>query len=194
MAELNEAHDMDRASQVVLRILEQVGKLTPSNKVVKLVYLVDYTYFQHYGETLSGLEYQWDHYGPNALDHAIVGHADSLTREKLLERKSGFNSRGSQMHLYRLAESIVPPRLSDEGEMVISDIVAQYGMLSVQAITDVSKKTAPFANAEQYDRLEMEHSIPSMSALESNWDGHLAELNQQGTVSLEELLEEHGLA
>lgn len=194
MAKLNGNDNLDRASQVVLRVLEQVGKLTPSTKVVKLVYLVDYTYFQHYGETLSGLEYQWDHYGPNALDHAIVGRADSLTSDKLLERTARTTAYGGPMYLYRLAETTYPARLSDAGEMVINDIVAQYGMLSVQAITNVSKKTAPFAKAEQYDLLEMEHSIPALSALEFEWDGYLAELHQQGTVSLEDLLEEHGLA
>ena len=194
MAAQNHTPNVDRASRVVLRVLERVGQFTPSTKMVKLVYLVDYTYYQHYGETLSGLEYQRDHYGPNALDHAIVGHADSLTSDKLLERKSRPTTYGGPMYLYGLAETTSPARLSDAGEMVIDDIVAQYGKLSVKAITRVSKKTAPFANAEQYDHLKMEHSIPVMSAPESNWDGHLAELNQQGTISLEELLEEHGLA
>lgn len=194
MAKLNGNDNLDRASQVVLRVLEQVGQLTPSTKVVKLVYLVDYTYFQHYGETLSGLEYQWDHYGPNALDHAIVGRADSLTSDKLLERTARATTYGGPMYLYRLAETTHPARLSDAGEMVINDIVAQYGMLSVQAITNVSKKTAPFANSQQYDRLELQQSIPAMRAPKCDWDEHLAELGQLGTVSLEELLEEHGLA
>lgn len=186
-------HDsIDRASKVVLKVLEQVGGLTPSTKVVKLVYLVDYTYFQFYGETLSGLKYQWDHYGPNALDHAIVGHADSLVSEKLLERKSSLSSRGSQMHLYRLAPTTASPKLSEAGEMIIKDIVTQYGKFSVDAITRISKKTAPFANAEQYDLLQMEQTMPVVRSQDSEWSSHLADLQDEGTVSLEQLVEEYG--
>ena len=193
MVTQNAPHNLDRASQVVLRILEHVGEFTPSPKVVKLVYLVDYTYFQHYGETLSGLEYQWGHCGPNALGHAIVGCADSLTGENLLERKSRLNSRGGQMHLYRLADTASPPRLPDAGEMVINDIVAQYGDFSVQKITKASKETAPFENAVQYDLLQMEQTIPAVQAEESAWKSHVSEIEEQGTISLQELTERYGL-
>ena len=185
--------NVDRASQVVLRVMERVGQFIPSTKMVKLVYLVDYTYYQHYGETLSGLKYQWDHYGPNALDHAIVGNAESLTNDQLLERKSRTTTHGGPMYLYRLAETTSPARLSDAGEMVIDDIVAQYGWLSVRAITEVSKETAPFKNANQYDILPMEHSIPAMVSEKADWSSHLSEVEEQGTVSLQELAERYGL-
>ncbi len=193
MAAQNNIPDVDQASQVVLRILEHVGGFTPSAKVVKLVYLVDYTYFQHYGETLSGLEYQRDHCGPKALGDAIASYADRLTSENLLERKSRPNSPGGQMHLYRLADTVSPPRLSDAGEMVIGDIVAQYGMLSVEAITKVSRETAPFKNANQCDLLPMEQSIPAMRSEKADWGSHLAEVEEQGAVSLQELAESYGL-
>ena len=193
MATSHTFDNIDGASQVVLRVLELVGNLTPSTKIVKLVYLVDYTYFRHYGETLSGLEYQWDHYGPNALDHAIIGQADSLVSEGLLERKSGLSSHGGPMYLYRFAQAETPSRLSEAGDLVISDIVAQYGSLSVDAITRVSKETAPFANANQYEPLHMEQTMPAMQSEDNGWEAHLLEIEELGTVSLEELVEGYGL-
>ena len=161
--------------------------------MVKLVYLVDYTYYQYYGETLSGLEYQWDHYGPNALDHAIVARADTLASNLLLERTARPTTYGGPMYLYRLPETTFPDRLTDAGEMVIDDIVAQYGWLSVKAITKVSKETAPFKNANQYDLLPMEHSIPAIVSEKADWSSHLSEVEEQGTVSLQELAERYGL-
>ncbi len=193
MARENHPRKVDRASQVVLRVLERAGQFTPSTKMVNLVYLVDYTYYQHYGETLSGLEYQRDHHGPNALDHGIVGRADSLASDKLLERKARPTTYGGPTYLYRLAEAASPVRLSDAGEMVIDDIVAQYGKLSVKAITKVSKGTAAFQNANQYGPLPMEQSIPAMRSENADWSSHLSELEEQGTVSLQDLAERYGL-
>ena len=194
MATKKALENINPASQVVLRVLEMVGHSIPSTKVVKLVYLVDYAYFQHYGETLSGLEYQWDHYGPNALDHAIVGHADSLVSAKLLERESRFNFHGGQTHRYGISPAVSPPQFPAAGEMVIEDIVAQYGKLSVDAITKVSKQTAPFKDANQYDRLRMEQTAPAVRSATPDWEAHVSELGEQGTVSLEELIEEYRLA
>ena len=95
------------------------------------------------------------------------------------------------MHLYRLADTVSPPRLSDAGEMIIDDIVAQYGNLSVQGITKASKETAPFENAVQYDLLQMEQTIPAVHAEEEAWRSHLVEIEEHGTISLQELAERY---
>ena len=63
---------------VILSVLAKVGGGVPATKLVKLVYLVDYMHYQHFGETVTGLEYQWDHYGPNAVQHGIVSAAEGL--------------------------------------------------------------------------------------------------------------------
>ena len=192
MVSAHQNSNIDLPSQVIIRLLELLGTHTPSVKIVKLVYLVDYTYYQHYGTTLSGLEYRWGPCDPNAIGHGIVNLADRMANEHLIERTEQPNGYGGETIFYSRIKSASGARLNAQGEMVIGDIVAQYGQLSVHAITEVSKKTAPFANAEQYDRLEMKHSIPAISALESDWDGFLAELNQHGTVSLEQLVDENG--
>ena len=194
MATPKALESIDPASRIILRVLEKAGGPTPSTKMARLVYLADYVYFQHYGETLSGLEYRWGDNGPDALDHAIVGRADSLARAKLLEKTSCLNASGGRMHLYRLSPSVNPPEFPAAGEMVIEDIVAQYGKLSVDDITKVSKQTAPFKDANQYDLLRMEQTAPAVRSATPDWEAHVSELGEQGTVSLEELVEEYGLA
>ena len=56
----------------------------PTTKLVKLVYLIDYSYFEHYGETLTGFQYMWDHHGPNALSHAIKAEAELLAERGMV--------------------------------------------------------------------------------------------------------------
>ena len=188
-----DANHLSLPDQVILRVLERVGRPTASTKLVKLVYLVDYTYFQHFGETLSGLKYQWDHFGPKALGHGIISRADALVEDSAVLRTTNSNIYGSQTHLYRLSPSCAAPAMDDAGEMVISDIIAQYGWHSVSSITRESKRTAPFQKAVQYDELHMEVSSPAVHSAEDDWEAHLLEVEERGSVSLEELIEEYGL-
>ena len=74
---------MELRQQLILRVLEEAGKQM-SAALVKLVYLVDYVHYQHYGETVTGFHYCWDHYGPNAVGHGIVREANELAYHCLL--------------------------------------------------------------------------------------------------------------
>ena len=73
---------------VIQIVLAKVGGGVPATKLVKLVYLVDYVYYQHFGKTVTELEYQWDHYGPNAVQHRIVSVAEDLAgKNQIIYRK-----------------------------------------------------------------------------------------------------------
>jgi uncharacterized phage-associated protein len=181
-----------RQNDVILRVLAGVGRPIASTQLVKLVYLVDYTYHQHYGETLSGFEYEWDHFGPNALGHGIIKHAEHLAESECqIKRTEEPNIYGGQTNKFRFMPSSECPNLGIEGEMVINDILAQYGRLSVRSVTKVSKQTAPFEHIPQYSSIQMEHHIPVHRLEEGEWDRHVEEVEQEGTVSLDELIDEY---
>jgi hypothetical protein len=73
-------------------------------EMFKLTYLLDDLSYQHDGVTLTGLDYLWYHYGPNAVDDGVKKRLDSLTKRRLA----------------RYRETLVPPdyrglRLPDRG-------------------------------------------------------------------------------
>ena len=149
--------DEARSNKVILRVLAGVGRPIASTQLVKLVYLVDYTHFQHYGETLTGFEYDWDNFGPNAKGHAIISEANALAADgEQVVGTSEPNIYGGQTNRFRFTPAAQPPQLSNVGEMIVDDIIAQYGRLSVRAITRVSKQTAPFESAKQFSSLHMD--------------------------------------
>ena len=184
----------EHPTEVILRILAGVGRPIASTKLVKLVYLVDYTHYQHYGETLTGLEYDWDNFGPNAKGHSIVACATELasTGERV-KGNSQPNIYGGMTSLFRYVPSEKQPQLGDVGEMIVDDIIAQYGHTSVSEITRRSKETAPFENAVQYSHLQMECHTPAQETKEGEWQSHLREIEEHGSISLDELMEEYGL-
>ena len=193
MATRSSSPNVDRASQVVLRVLERVGQPTPSTKMVKLVYLVDYAYHQNYGETLSGLEYQWDHYGPNALDHGITTRADALVSQQRLQTTKRPNGHGGETIFYHKLSCPKALRMNEAAEMVIDDIVDQYGKLSIDEVTARSKETLAFATAKRRGTLVMNQSAPGMSSSEDDWESHLSDVERNGTTSLEQMIDEYGL-
>ena len=178
---------------VILSVLAKVGGGVPATKLVKLVYLVDYMHYQHFGETVTGLEYQWDHYGPNAVQHGIVSAAEGIALKKQIAFKATDNAYGSVTKYFRSIPDTETPTLDAKAEMVVIDVVNCYGKLSVKEITAVSKKTSPFKKASQYDMLTMEQLAPALTATAEDVEAYNRDLEENGTLTLEQIKREYGL-
>jgi hypothetical protein len=147
---------LSKLQAVILALALQHGKPIHKTKMVKLVYLVDELFCQHTGYTLTGMEYCWDHYGPNAVSNAIVLEADALVNKTLLHAVDSVSASGTAARTYQ-AYPLTPdadalPLDFTELEF-IGKILRQYGDMSVSAIVAASKATAPFKGAQQYQRL-----------------------------------------
>ena len=175
----------------IQRILGKVGVRVPATKLVKLVYLADYVYYQHYGETITGLEYQWDHFGPNAVQHGIISAAESLAIKEKITYRTQRNQHGSVTKYFGTTPDFETPILSAEAEMVISDVVNKYGRLSVKKITEVSKKTQPFRSAAQYDMLTMERIAPALHTTVGDVEAYQHDLAENGTYTLKQIIGHH---
>ena len=179
---------MSSVESVVLNVLAKVGRRVPATKLVKLVYLTDYVNYQHFGETATGLQYQWDHYGPNAVGHEIVRTAEHLAdRSHIIYWQEG-NAFGAVTKWFSATGTHVGTELDPKVMLVISDVVAQFGALSVKAITAASKKTKPFQDASQYDLLVMEQTVPALRAEPEDVAAFRDDLSQRGTVPHDVLL------
>ena len=182
-----------KVDSVIQNVLAKVGGGVPATKLVKLVYLVDYVHYQHFGETVTGLEYQWDHYGPNAVQHGIVREAESLAGKKQIVYKATDNPRGGVTKYFSAIRDFELPTLDAKAEMVMSDVVNRYGDLSVEKITEVTKKTSPFKNASQYDMLTMKQLAPALSATAEDVEAYQSDLAEHGTLTLEQVKRNYGL-
>lgn len=145
-----QSDDRTPAQRVILRVLEELGTGVYRTNLVKLVYFIDYIYSQHEGRTLTGLAYQFDHYGPNTLDDELVEDADALAKEHVIRheaRPEMANEFGQAAHVYQFNPATAVDRLDPLAEAIIADVVAKYGHLSAGAIAEASKQTAPFNEA-----------------------------------------------
>lgn len=149
---------MTKLQAVILSLAQEIGRPVHKTKLVKLVYLLDNLFCEHVGRTLTGLEYMWDNYGPNAMSNAIVKEADGLVNRALLHAQDSVSMYGTASRTYE-TYPLTPPEkelpLDFTEREFVGKIVKQYGHLAVSAIVAESKRTAPFKSATQYQRLEM---------------------------------------
>jgi hypothetical protein len=184
---------MTDTQAVILRVLKELGRPVHTTKLVKLVYLVDYLYYQQFGRTLTGFQYMWDHYGPNALGHGIAAEAGKLAQKGMVRCVSYENVYGGVASDYSLAPGAEISSLNPEAEVIIRDIVKQYGKLSVPAITAAAKRTAPFREAAQYSLLKMNRTSKPETAKKEDVDLFDQALHELGTISLEELRKKYAV-
>ena len=153
----------NRAKAVLQGLLLTLGKRVYRTKLVKLTYLTDEANFRFRGETLTGLSYMWDNYGPNAEGNEIVVILDELVRDGLVGMTPQPLPLGSMSYFYEATDrsdpSILP--LSSDDWIEIHTAVQNYGDMNTRQIVQASKSTSPMKDASQYDRLNLrrDHSL-----------------------------------
>lgn len=160
---------MKVVDRTIAGVLITLGAPVHRTKLVKLIYLIDELFYRHFGRTMTGLDYMWDDFGPNAVGNAIVKEADNLVSKGIVHIKPYPNIYGETSYLYSLEEGGISlaEEVPQDEYYVIRDVVAHHGKYSVRDIVRVSKKTESFKNTEQYSLLKMEKSADYEKLLEA---------------------------
>jgi len=193
---------MSPLETTILEVLACVQRdAVPRTKLVKLVYFIDYIYFQQTGCTLTGTAYVWDHYGPNAQGNAITKAAERLARlgaiQVLRERP---NQHGTTTHYYRanLGRPVEGPPTDDLAATIVQSVVDQYRWHTPGELADASKLTPPFEQASPGELLDMDRpgafyrSLPS--APKPLTKRQLDELEQDRGITLDEAIEKYAIS
>ena len=179
------------AQKLILRILSELDDGVYTTQLVKLIYLIDYVYCCHQGETATGLSYIWDEYGPNASGHQIVKEAGALAETGLIDIRPAPG--GDQARSHHLREPI-RPQFDVLLETIVDDVLRKYGSLPGRELVALSKETPPFIGARPGKPLVMTRSIPSMPPItEEDWQKHLHERSPTAGRTIRELKADYGL-
>jgi hypothetical protein len=196
-----------KVQAAILAVLEEMGTSIHRSKLVKLIYLAENLFYEHFGRTITGLGYMWDDYGPNAISNAIVKEAQKLVDRDFICMKVGTSIYGTDNYLYSLGpEKADVEHLTGSLEplerRVLIDTVKRYRDFNITQIVAASKKTTPFKKAQQYRVLRMERSSEYVSLVKTlrNDAGFMAALSagtkadaEAGGIRLAEFKQKHGL-
>lgn len=151
----------NKTRATILTILQEARLAIHRTRLVKLVYLADNLFYEHFGRTITGLQYMWDDFGPNAISNAVVREADRLVRDDYVCMKVGTSIYGSENYMYSLGakKTDIPEKLLEPLErQVLRDTVRSHRRHSLSQVVAASKRTKPFKDVAQYGVLEMEQS------------------------------------
>ncbi len=156
----------NKVKAAILTVLEEMGTPVHRTKLVKLIYLAENIFYEHFGRTITGLGYMWDDHGPNAISNAIVKEVQKLVQQDFACMKTGTSMYGTENYLYSLGpeKTDMAEHLLDSIErQVILDTVKRYRNYSIPKIVAESKRTSPFKKAHQYQVLQMDQSTEYVS-------------------------------
>lgn len=147
---------LEKFKQVLLYVLEKTaGKPNIGmTALYKLLYFVDFDYYEKYDEQLMGLTYIKNHYGPTPREFVKV--VEEMKQEGVLEEvKSSYFAYEQRKFLPRKSANLAS--LSGQEKEMIDSVLARYSDKSATELTRLSHEDTPYVVAEDGKNIEYEH-------------------------------------
>lgn len=147
---------LEKFKQVFLYVLEKTaGKPNVGMTVLyKLLYFIDFDYYEKYEEQLMGLTYIKNHHGPTPREFVSV--VDEMKKSGELEEvKSAyftFEQRKFLPHCHADLSS-----LSAQEMTMIDSVLARYGEKNATELSTLSHEDTPWFVAEDGKNIEYDH-------------------------------------
>lgn len=148
--------NLEKFKQVFLYLLEKTaGKPNVGMTVLyKLLYFIDFDYYERYEEQLMGLTYIKNHHGPTPRE--FIGVVDEMKRSGEIEEvKSTYFTYEQRKFLPHTKASL--DRLSAQEVKMIDNVLARYSDKSAKELSDLSHEDTPWAVAEEGNNIEYDH-------------------------------------
>ena len=148
---------VEKFKQVLLYVLAQIGAQPNIGQTVlyKILYFIDFDYYEKYEEQLIGAKYIKNAYGPSPVMFAKI--VEELEEEnKIKEVKAKFHSYDQVKYLVNSKELDISSLSSRELEHINWEI-RRLGYMTAAQISELSHIDTPWVVAEDREQLEYEH-------------------------------------
>lgn len=148
--------NIKKFKQILLYLLEKVGSKPNVGMTVlyKLLYFIDFDYYEKYEEQLMGLTYFKNHHGPAPREFAKIIE-DMKKNEELEEVKSKFH-KYDQKKFLPLKKSDLDSLTARELKMIDS-VIVRYGDKTATELSKISHEDMPWSAAKEGANLKYDH-------------------------------------
>jgi len=149
---------VDKFEQTLLYVLEKIGGKPNIGQTVlyKLLYFIDFDYYEKYEEQLIGAKYIKNTYGPTPVIFAKI--IDRLEKDRKIEKiKSKFYTHEQTKYLVNPANMTDVSALSSQELAHIDWEIDRLGDMTAVQISALSHLDTPWVAAEDKEPLEYEH-------------------------------------
>lgn len=164
--------NLEKFKEVLLYVLSKVGSKPNVGETVlyKLLYFIDFDFYEKYEQQLIGATYIKNHFGPTPVEFKVI--VDDMIRKGELEKVSSkyFN------HLQKKYMPVRKPdltKLKDARELQhIDEVLSRLGDKNATELSEYSHEDVPWLVAEENKSLDYEavfYRTPKTSV--RNYDG-----------------------
>jgi transcriptional regulator with XRE-family HTH domain len=156
--------NIEKFKQVLLYVLSKTaGKPHIGMTVLyKLLYFIDFDYYEKYEEQMMGLTYIKNHYGPTPREFVKV--VEQMKKDGDLEEVESAYFKYEQKKFLPRTEPDLTKLNAQELEMV-DDVLGRYGDKTAAQLTSLSHEDTPWAVAEDGENIEYDHAFYRSDAL-----------------------------
>jgi transcriptional regulator with XRE-family HTH domain len=164
--------NLDKFKEVLLFILDKVGSKPNIGETVvyKLLYFIDFNFYEKYEEQLMGAQYIKNRYGPTPVEFAKI--VDQMVKNNELEKvKSKYFEHPQTKYLPLRKPDL--SKMSAEELSVIEDVLNRLSDMNAKQISDYSHDDIPWKTAKEGKMIEYEavfYRTPAYSVREYKSD------------------------
>ena len=149
---------VNKFKQVLLYILEKVGAKPNVGLTVlyKLLYFIDFDYYEKYEQQLMGLTYFKNTHGPAPRNFA-KWVKNMIDAGELVEVKSKYFTHDQKKFLPRSSPDL--SLLNGRELEMIDDVLVRYSDKSATQLSEMSHRDMPWKAAKSGENLEYEHAF-----------------------------------
>ena len=150
--------NIEKFKEVLLYILEKVGAKPNVGLTVlyKLLYFIDFDYYEQYEEQLMGLSYIKNHHGPTPREFAKVMEAMKKDGE-VEEVKSSFFQFEQKKYLPRRKADV--RKLKKREKQVIDRVLNELSDMNAKEISTYVHGDVPWLTVEQGENIDYEFAL-----------------------------------
>lgn len=147
--------NVDKFTEVLLYILDRVGA-KPNigmTALYKLLYFIDFDYYEKYETQLIGATYIKNHYGPTPIEFAKIIRAMEARGELETVKSQYFNHEQTKYLPHRKPDL---SKLNARELKLIDDVLARLSDKSARELSDYSHQDVPWKSHELGEKIDYE--------------------------------------
>lgn len=140
----------EKYHEAILYLCKKLGgEIRGRKKLAKLLYFVDFDYYEKNGTSITGDTYYALPMGPFPTMLEKITHSMEKSGELKIESVEEFGSQYSPTEIYRCSTTCPPSkRLSNDEKQMLDRVAKKYGNLNGKQLEDLSHQEAPYIATE----------------------------------------------
>ncbi len=148
--------NLDKFKEVLLYVLSKVGSKPNVGEAVlyKLLYFIDFNYYERYEEQLIGATYIKNHYGPTPTEFIKI--VEDMEGKDLVKIQDNYFHYPQTKYLPLRAPDMKKINITGNEQKLIDDVINSLSDMNAKQISEYSHNDVPWMTTEEEEVIDYE--------------------------------------